>query len=259
MRRTLNTHPPPLALSTRLVRVMSPSRLRRIILQRSANLRHVLGLASSPPSTDSSKAAFEFADLNLGIGQIPHEVQSFHAFLRERSPRVICEIGTYSGGHFYLLGRSLTSATTLIGVDLHVRNKAFLRRLAPHDVAVHLIDGDSRSIAVRDAVKAAIGGRPIDVLFIDGDHTYDGVRSDYVNYRELVRDGGVIAFHDIVDDHWTRFGRKTIAWTGDVPVFWRQLKPYAQTFEFVADPEQDGYGIGAVIHSAATPIPPMET
>ena len=155
-----------------------------------------------------------------------------------------------------MLSRSLPTITTLIGVDLHVRNKSFLRQLAPPGMDVHLIDGDSGSTAVRDAVKHAAGGELIDVLFIDGDHRYDGVRSDFLNYRDLVRDGGVIAFHDIVDDHEARFGRKTVAWTGDVPEFWRRLKPHAQTLEFVADPEQDGYGIGALIHSAAMPAPP---
>jgi cephalosporin hydroxylase len=227
--------------------------MRKIMLQRSARARHALGLRSSPTSPE---AVFAFADDNLGIGQIPSEVQRLHTFLRDRSPRVVCEIGTYSGGHFYMLSRSLPTVTTLIGIDLHVRNKALLRQLAPDKMDVHLIDGDSRSTAVRNAVERAAGGAQIDVLFIDGDHTYDGVRSDYLNYRDLVRDGGVIAFHDIVEDHSTRFGRRTIAWTGDVPVFWSQLKPHAQTTEFVADQEQDGCGIGALIHSAAMPIPP---
>jgi cephalosporin hydroxylase len=169
---------------------------------------------------------------------------------------VVCEIGTYSGGHFYMLSQSLPTVTTLIGVDLHVRNKSFLRRLVREDIDVHLIDGDSGSPAVHDAVARATGGRPIDVLFVDGDHRYAGVRSDFLKYRDLVREGGVIAFHDIVEDHWTRFGRETVGWTGDVPVFWRQLKPDGQTFEFVADPEQDGLGIGALIHSSSMPIPP---
>ena len=65
----------------------------------------------------------------------------------------------------------------------------------------------------------------------------------------------MIAFHDIVHDHRAWFGRKTVARTGDVPEFWGRLKPHAQTFEFVADPEQDGYGIGAAIHSAGMAIP----
>ena len=37
-----------------------------------------------------------------------------------------------------------------------------------------------------------------DFLFIDGDHT--GVGRDYEMYRDLVRPGGLIAFHDIVAD-----------------------------------------------------------
>lgn len=246
-------------MSTRLARVLTWSRLRRIALQRSAHVRHVLGLGSAPVPPASPEANFAFAHDNLGIGQVPDEVQRFHAFLRDRSPRVVCEIGTYSGGHFYLLSRSLPTVTTLIGLDLRVRNRALLRRLAPSNLDVHLIDGDSRSTPVRSAVDGALGGHQLDVLFIDGDHTYDGIRSDYLNYRDLVRDGGVIAFHDIVDDHLTRFGRKTKAWTGDVPVFWRRIKPHAETFEFVADPEQDGFGIGALIHSTAKPIPPELT
>lgn len=236
--------------------MLTLSRMRKIMLQRSAHTRHVLGLGSSPNPPASPEALFAFADDNLGIGQIPSEVQHFHNFLRDRSPRVVCEIGTYSGGHFYMLSRSLPTVVTLIGVDLHVRNKALLRRLAPDNMDIHLIDGDSGSTAVRNAVERAAGGPQIDVLFIDGDHTYDGVRSDYLKYRDLVRDGGVIAFHDIVEDHSTRFGRTTIAWTGDVPVFWSRLKPHAQTFEFVADQEQDGRGIGAIINSTAMPTPP---
>jgi hypothetical protein len=38
-------------------------------------------------------------------------------------------------------------------------------------------------------------------------------------------------------------------------VFWSQLKPHAETFEFVAHPEQDAFGIGALIHSVAMPVP----
>ncbi len=189
---------------------------------------------------------FAYADdSNLGIGQIPSEVASFGAaFLRERSPRVVCEIGTYSVGHFHMLSRLLPTLTTLIGIDLNVRNKALLRRLAPENVDVHLIDGDSGSAAVHSAVESATGGRPIDVLFIDGDHTYDGVRSDYLMYRDLVRDGGLIAFHDLVEDHSTRFGRTTIAWTGDVPVFWSRLKPHAKTVEFLSPTAMQELGAG---------------
>jgi hypothetical protein len=37
---------------------------------------------------------------------------------------------------------------------------------------------------------------PIDVLFIDGDHSYDGVKGDYERHAPNVKQGGVIFFHD---------------------------------------------------------------
>ena len=36
----------------------------------------------------------------------------------------------------------------------------------------------------------------IDFLFIDGDHSYAGVKQDYEDYSPLVRPGGLVAFHD---------------------------------------------------------------
>lgn len=39
--------------------------------------------------------------------------------------------------------------------------------------------------------------RPIDVLFIDGMHTYEAVRRDYDRFAPHVRDGGYIVFHDM--------------------------------------------------------------
>lgn len=37
---------------------------------------------------------------------------------------------------------------------------------------------------------------PLDVLFIDGDHSYEGVFADYERHSQSVKDGGVILFHD---------------------------------------------------------------
>ena len=38
--------------------------------------------------------------------------------------------------------------------------------------------------------------QPIDLLFIDADHSYEGVSRDYKNWAPLVKSGGFIAFHD---------------------------------------------------------------
>lgn len=48
--------------------------------------------------------------------------------------------------------------------------------------------------ASNDAVKRWT--LPIDVLFIDGDHTYEGVKDDWDNFSPFVKPGGVVYFHD---------------------------------------------------------------
>lgn len=40
---------------------------------------------------------------------------------------------------------------------------------------------------------------PIDVLFIDGDHTYEGCADDFNNFAPFVKVGGIIFFHDCDD------------------------------------------------------------
>lgn len=51
-------------------------------------------------------------------------------------------------------------------------------------------------------VLAAVAGRDFDLLLIDGDHSFDGVRRDFVNYGPLVREGGVILFDDYAVREW---------------------------------------------------------
>jgi len=106
--------------------------------------------------------------------------------------------------------------------------------------------GDSHSEAMRDRVREALDGRPLDALFIDGDHSYDGVKRDWELYSPLVRPGGVIGLHDVQEDYATSRGTQTAAISGEVPRFWRELREGRKTEELIADPAQDGYGIGVV-------------
>ena len=46
------------------------------------------------------------------------------------------------------------------------------------------------------------GDRQYDVLIIDGDHSYEGVKFDYENYRKFVRVGGYLIFDDYGAPDW---------------------------------------------------------
>ena len=181
------------------------------------------------------------------LGQVPEEITRFGAFAADRQPVRICEIGTLMGGTSLFLCGLAPSVRTFVGIDIEPNNVQLVTALAPKPVDVTFIKGSSRESAVRAALVTALAGEPLDVLFVDGDHEYDGVRADLVEFRDLVRPGGLIAFHDIVADK----GGRT---SGDVPVLWQELRDRFVSHEFVADHNQNGYGIGVIEHDPAVTL-----
>ena len=39
----------------------------------------------------------------------------------------------------------------------------------------------------------------LDLVFIDGSHTFESARNDYFSWRDKIRVGGILAIHDIYD------------------------------------------------------------
>ena len=101
---------------------------------------------------------------------------------------------------------------------------------------IELLRRDSHDAETVRRVQRLVAARGIDLLFIDGDHSYEGVKQDYLTYAPLVLDGGLIVLHDIVpgDDENV----------GGVPRLWRELKRGTEVEELVADWDQGGYGLG---------------
>jgi predicted O-methyltransferase YrrM len=87
-------------------------------------------------------------------------------------------------------------------------------------------------------IESILDEKKIDFLFIDGDHTYEGVKKDFKMYSPLVKDGRIIAFHDIVS------GPQNLV--GGVPQFWQEIKKKYKYLEIVEDWNQRGYGIGVI-------------
>ena len=102
--------------------------------------------------------------------------------------------------------------------------------------------GDSHESRTWDRIRHLLGDRPLDVLFVDGDHTYEGVKKDFADYSALVRPGGVVAFHDIVPGGPGKHGDP-----GGVPVFWQELKTmHSEAIELVEDWDWGSCGIGVI-------------
>lgn len=52
-------------------------------------------------------------------------------------------------------------------------------------------------------ISVAARRAPFDLVFIDGDHSYNGVRRDFETYMPFVARGGIVAFHDT----WPNYDR----------------------------------------------------
>jgi len=116
----------------------------------------------------------------------------------------------------------------------------------PRGVVTHLLEGDSHNPSTADEVKRLGPAGGFDVVFIDGDHSYDGVRSDTLRFARLARPGGVVVFHDIQP---LRSDDVSGLYVGGVPDWWQQLTDHsedAESWTFVEDPEQSGFGIGVI-------------
>ncbi len=61
-----------------------------------------------------------------------------------------------------------------------------------------------------------------DLIFIDGLHTYEQVKKDFINSLAVIKDGGVIVLDDMIPRNWKeqQTPRVQSKWTGDV---WKLL------------------------------------
>jgi predicted O-methyltransferase YrrM len=116
----------------------------------------------------------------------------------------VVEVGSYKGKSSGFLAAGLTPGARLACVDTW-RNDAmpydepsdsmseFVINLGPYWDSIDVCRGRSVEVAVS-------WSRQIDLLFIDGDHSYEGCSTDLTSWFPYVRSGGWIAFHDSSQD-----------------------------------------------------------
>jgi predicted O-methyltransferase YrrM len=173
-----------------------------------------------------------------------YEIERLYQLVCSLKAKNILEIGTGRGGTLYLWIQAADEKAKIMSIDLpggdfgggYPRCRIpFYQSFGRAEQRIYLLLGDSHSSQAKDRVLQFFGKQQIDFLFIDGDHTYQGVRNDYELYGSLVRSGGIIALHDILprqDDPKNEVFR-----------LWNLLKRRFETIEFLA-PEGAGRRIG---------------
>lgn len=119
------------------------------------------------------------------------------------------EIGAYAGGSSCLMLQRLN--TTIISVDLGepISKEVVFSNIIQYkknNNYYKYIQGNSQTQETKDRVIETLSNsrvlgytNKIDLLFIDGDHSFDGVLADFNTYSDLVNIGGYIVFDDYND------------------------------------------------------------
>jgi predicted O-methyltransferase YrrM len=98
----------------------------------------------------------------------------------------------------------------------------------------HYLTGlPSQDPRIEEEVRKLLGKRKVDFLFLDGSHMYEDVKRDFEIYAPMVRQGGLIMFHDIL----YRYDE------GDVPRFWKEIKRNYNYIEIAQNNDTTGVGI----------------
>jgi predicted O-methyltransferase YrrM len=179
--------------------------------------------------------------------QVREELLSLLDRVRQLRPARLCEIGAAGGGTLYMFTRVAPPGALIISMDIEIpAHTARARaRMGRDGQQLANVEADSHADATLDRLRDWLAGEPLDFLVIDGDHSYEGVRRDFELYAPLVREGGLIALHDINPDRRGE-GSTAGAIAGEVPRFWQELRETHRTEELIADPSREGYGIGLV-------------
>ena len=193
--------------------------------------------------------------------QWPCELEWLCEFVVEHKVSRYLEIGLRRGGSYYMVAKRLAEPGIAFGIDLPrevaetmrtngavpFSRRHFAEHICPPNGLQRVTDGLSRLenkcsrfwwLLDNSHSDFALGmstgyfiGRPVDLLFLDGDHSAEGVRDDFERYSPLVRSGGYVAFHDIgtttqgrtrVEGEYERLGVKRL---------WTELKATHKTWE----------------------------
>ena len=145
------------------------------------------------------------------------ELEKLHELAKDKN--ICVEIGSYLGASSIAIASALAEKNKLYCIDIFLSNKSmrpdpqqlnrqneknkwindktsifevFLKNTEKYKNKITpIVDYSYNAINyfIENKIK-------VDLLFFDGDHTYEGIKTDYDLYFPLLNKGGVIVFHD---------------------------------------------------------------
>lgn len=146
---------------------------------------------------------------NYCLEQNSFEFTAFLLFLKDRFPGGMnnyAEIGSAAGGFIRAISEFVGFKSAISIDDGKWRHDMWSTNLNKINSPVLRYDGDSHSETCRRWLELHLTDH-VDLFFIDGDHSYEGIKKDIALVTSLVKPGTLIGFHDIVCDRVPGVGK----------------------------------------------------
>ena len=208
--------------------------LSKIAFHNPRDLRHVFGVANSvakdienPVADTRSFPHIDFSEITgrsirLSFQTFPRigasislvEAAALSALIHKINAKRIFEFGTYKGVSTTQLALNLPHDGMVFSLDLPEDHPAYSLAipkvaeqqitaekgkgiLIPHDLGgkVTFLRADSAKFDTTPYLES------MDLIFVDGAHSYEYVKNDTAKGLEMLRPGGIIAWHDCTPSH----------------------------------------------------------
>ena len=116
-------------------------------------------------------------------------------------PRTYLEIGTRFGYSMVAIARGAPGLELVVSCDLQTYENPYSlpsQQVAERNLRASGYSGEARFIADESRrVARLLAGNTFDLILVDGDHTYEGCRSDILTCYPLLAPGGVMMIDDL--------------------------------------------------------------
>jgi len=129
------------------------------------------------------------------IQQVKKELYDFLLVLLNNNVKSCLQIGLGHFGSTHFMLSLICNKVVTIDHDIKHIAQYTQREILYNTNKEFFICGDSTCITTIDAAKFH---EPYDCIFVDGNHTYKYVMSDFTNYYPMLKTDGIFAFHDVL-------------------------------------------------------------
>jgi predicted O-methyltransferase YrrM len=144
---------------------------------------------------------FSCTQLNMGIAALAFDEAAYlYKVIKNLKSANIVEIGRFKGGGTFLMAAAMDNNSRLRSYDIHVKMTEFFDGQKMDQILQDSLNryglADKVEIIVGNSCEVNVGEEALDLIFIDGDHSYEGVKKDFLHWHKKIKPGGNVLIHD---------------------------------------------------------------